>query len=80
MVEQLSQTANRGSSGELRTITPAVLFHTGSSSVVGGVALSDPQSGQSTRLTLQASVLLAHQIGTGWRRKRSDKVDAFRCR
>ena len=61
MVEQLSQAANRGSSRKLRTVAPVVLFQTGASGVVGGVALSDPQRRQSTRLALQASVLLAHE-------------------
>jgi hypothetical protein len=61
VVEQLSQTANRGSSGELRAIAPVVLVQTGASGVVGGVALGDPQRRQSARLTLQASVFLTHE-------------------
>jgi hypothetical protein len=61
MVEQLSQTANRSSSGELRAITPVFLFQAGASGVVGGVALCDSQRRQSTRLALKASVLLTHE-------------------
>ena len=76
MVEELSQASKRC----LRTITPVILVQTGSSSIVGVVALGNSQRRQSARLALQAGVLLAHQIRTGWRRKRSDEVDAFRCR
>jgi hypothetical protein len=79
VVEQLPQATNRGSGRKLRTVAPVVLFQTGPSSVVGGVALGNSQSRQSTSLTLQASVLLAHECGTRWCCMRSDEVDAF-CR
>jgi hypothetical protein len=79
VVEELSQAADRSTSGSLRTIAPEVLLQTGSAGFARGVAFRNSQSRQSARLTFQTTVLLAYE---SWARRSSewrDEIDAFCC-